>query len=399
MKIALVHLCSFGDCLYATLVARQIRRDFPNCELTWVIADRYASILEENPDIDVIHTIPISEFSQAQSGGWNIACRWVNDQLAAGLLDRAIFTQILPDNMLLYDGLIRSTVYRGYPNPVIGPHRPVVVLNSAEIDRVNSFISSLQIERFRHIFLFECGPRSNQSPMNPERAEQRAHRMAAQHPDLLLLLTSDRPLISASRQVVDASELSVRENAVLARYCTGLIGCSSGITWLTTSIGGKLLPMLQVLTKSTEPFRFASVAADFVRFELDASMVIEMADPDDDTILNCIQLWVSQSHIAARTRFNEPLTFTSAHAGQMFRFVRKHYGTRSSFRFLLKLLKQHRLRFPVQTLWYELTALQTDAVTEIRNRSLLRNDLRRTGLLPIIRKFLNRDPETGKPVN
>jgi hypothetical protein len=83
----------------------------------------------------------------------------------------------------------------------------------------------------------------------------------------------------------------------------------------------------------------------------------------------------------------------------MFRFVRKHYGTRSSFRFLLKLLKQHRLRFPVQTLWYELTALQTDAVTEIRNRSLLRNVLRRTGLLPIIRKFLNRDPETGKPVN
>jgi hypothetical protein len=298
--------------------------------------------------------------------------------------------------MLLFDGLIRSTVYRAYQRPVTGPHRPILVAGASEIQRVDRFVASLNLSRYRHVFLFECGPRSGQSPMNPGRAEQLAHQLAVLHPDLILLLSSDRPLKSAGPQVVDASSLTIRENAVLAQHCTGLVGCSSGITWITTSTGGKLLPMLQILTASVEPFRFASVAADFERFGIDTDTVIEMADPDDSKILACIHQWISTSHSSARENFHVPLLFTQAHAAQMFRFVRKHHITGPALRQLFQLMKRHRLRFPCQVIWYELNALLADSARGLRN--LLRNTLRRTGLLPVIRKLLNRDPETGAPI-
>ena len=57
MRVALVQLAAYGDCLFATLVARQIKRDHPGCHLTWVIGDKFASILDGNPHVDAVHKI------------------------------------------------------------------------------------------------------------------------------------------------------------------------------------------------------------------------------------------------------------------------------------------------------------------------------------------------------
>ena len=53
-------LGSFGDCLFATTVARQIKNDYPDCHLTWAVGSIYRSILDGNPYIDDIWEFPLS---------------------------------------------------------------------------------------------------------------------------------------------------------------------------------------------------------------------------------------------------------------------------------------------------------------------------------------------------
>ena len=53
-KIILVQLYSNGDCLYATTIAAQIKKDFPGCHLTWAIASFCKSIIDNNPHVDSI---------------------------------------------------------------------------------------------------------------------------------------------------------------------------------------------------------------------------------------------------------------------------------------------------------------------------------------------------------
>ncbi len=152
-------------------------------------------------------------------------------------------------------------------------------------------------------------------------------------------MSSTETLVRPSPQVVDASCLTYRENAALARHCTGLVGCSSGITWLTTSTAGKTLPMLQILTKSTEVFKFASVAMDFRRVRLDESRVIEMAEPSDTRIISCIEKWLSESHSAARRQFHEELVLTSVHAEKAYWFIREYDGKNAAKSAMLRFIR------------------------------------------------------------
>lgn len=334
MQIALVHLGSFGDCLYATLVARQIKRDHPGSHLTWVIGDRFAPLLRGNPSVDAIHVVPLCGIADADD--WNTACNWVAEELRCGNLDKAYYTQILPNNISLYDGSIRATIYRAYGRPIRGPHRPELVLSEAEVVNVKAFAATHRLDRFANVFLFECGPKSRQSPMTLERAERLAHRLVAEHPESAFILTSDGKVANPTQQVIDGSFLAYRENAALARFCTGLVGCSSGITWLTTSTAGSQLPMLQILSGSPELFRFASVAWDFRRVGLDSRHIIEMADPDDHRIIRCIDLWIGQSHSAARGSFNERLRPQRSHATIAYQDIAKMKGRRVAAQVLLR---------------------------------------------------------------
>jgi hypothetical protein len=326
MRVALVQLVAYGDCLFATLVARQIKRDHPGCHLTWVIGDKYASILEGNPHVDAVHKIVLSSRDEAFSSGWEKAKTWVAGQVRMGNLEKAYFTQILPDNVRYWDGLIRTTTYRTYGKPITGPPLPEVFLTEAERQNVADFAVKHCLREFKHVFLFECGPSSGQSPMTPARAEALAHALGKSHSEVVFLMSSSETLVQPSPQVVDASCLTYRENAALARHCTGLIGCCSGITWLATSTAAKELPMLQILTKSTEVFKFTSVAMDFRRVRLDESRVIEMAEPSDTRIISCIEKWLSESHSAARRQFHEELVLTSTHAEKAYWFIREHDG-------------------------------------------------------------------------
>lgn len=69
-RILLGQLGSNGDCLHATVLARQIKHDYPNCHLTWAIGSIYRSIIENNPFIDRIWEIPATNWEEIVAA-WN----------------------------------------------------------------------------------------------------------------------------------------------------------------------------------------------------------------------------------------------------------------------------------------------------------------------------------------
>ena len=115
-----------------------------------------------------------------------------------GNLEKAYFTQILPDNVRYYDGLVRTTMYGAYGKPITGPHLPEVFLTEAEKRNVSDFAVKHCLREFKHVFLFECGPGSGQSPLTPARAEALAHALVKYHPEVVFLMSSHETLVRPS---------------------------------------------------------------------------------------------------------------------------------------------------------------------------------------------------------
>ena len=91
-------------------------------------------------------------------------------------------------------------------------------------------------------------------------------------------------------RIVDASSLTFRENAELSKYCTLLIGCSSGITWLLTSTWAKKIPTIQILKKGALLYEFASVSYDLNYWGQQTDHIIEITKFDEDYIFDCVNM-------------------------------------------------------------------------------------------------------------
>lgn len=53
-KVAIVKLSSLGDVIHALPVARALRRECPDAELTWIVEVRESALLERHPDLDAV---------------------------------------------------------------------------------------------------------------------------------------------------------------------------------------------------------------------------------------------------------------------------------------------------------------------------------------------------------
>jgi len=135
-RILLLHLVSLGDCLFVTAVARQIKQDYPGCHLTWAISSRCSQIIQNNPYVDEIWEVYTETISDAFKI-WEETKKKALEKKENGLYDYIFFTQISPDNFFNYDGTIRSSTFRGYPNPITVPVAPIIVLSGKEIENAN----------------------------------------------------------------------------------------------------------------------------------------------------------------------------------------------------------------------------------------------------------------------
>ncbi len=305
-NILLVQLFSNGDCLYATAVARQIKNDYPGCRLTWAIAGFCKDIISENLYVDdVLITDAVKKNDVAAFRKYK---RDIFAEKTAGKWDEVFVTSNMDTNLALYDGTIRGMILRAYPHPVSVPLQPVLQLRKEETECVAAFAEVNKLKTFKHVILWEYAPQSGQSTLSFEFVMSIAKKLAAS-PDTCVILSSASSF-SSTPQIIDASVLSLRENAALTHYCTLLVGCSSGITWITTSTAAKFLPMLQLL--NSQAYFINAPSVDFKRYHIEHNGLIEMSSFTEEKVLSCIEE-ILHNGFSAALHFNEelPLQFNT----------------------------------------------------------------------------------------
>lgn len=300
-RILLVQLYSNGDCLFATAVARQIKHDFSDCHLTWAIAGFCEQIIDLNPYVD--EKLVINEVPKNDVIAFRKFKRKVFKEKDEGKWDEVFVTHNMDNNQALYDGTIRGMIFRAYPNAITVPVQPVLVLSDAEKQKVKHFAEENKLLQYKNVILWEFAPQSGQSVLSFDFVKKIAGKIT-ESTDTCIILSSANSFKSLER-IIDGSTLTVRENASLTHYCSLLIGCSSGITWLSTSSGAKQLPMLQLLD-SQAYFRNAP-SVDFSRYEISTNELIELISFDEEKILNVVQSINEEGISAAKKKFNEPL--------------------------------------------------------------------------------------------
>ena len=300
-KFLIGQLACYGDCLYATTVAKQIRNDFPDSHITWAVASKYKSILLLNPDVDAIWEVPINN-NDFYAEGWQNFLKEAESRQRAGIYDELVFTQIAP-RWLYYDGVIRSSTIGSYPSPITVSVDPVVRLSDDEISNVKQFTQRAGLGKFRNVVLVEYAPGSGQSFMNLDFALAIANKVIKDRGDTCFVLTGPTRLADKHPQIVDASGLTYRENAELTKYCNLLVGCSSGITWLATSDWAKKLDMLQVLDRQS--VFFAGIKYDFDLWGISTANVVETTVNSTDYVAECVNVVLKDGIIPAKERYDE----------------------------------------------------------------------------------------------
>lgn len=301
-KYLIFQFAAFGDCLYATTIAKQIKFDNPKSHITWAIATKYKSVLDNNPDVDVVWELMIDP-RIATAEELNQIDSEIQTKKDRGDFDEVIHTQIMTRHLNKFYTTLRQTVFDIYGKPIAVNIQPVIKLSTDEINNVKVFATEYNLKNFKDVVLFECSPTSNQSKINIQAALDIAKQITKNDKEICFILSSPSKLKFEHNQIFDASSLTFRENAELTHYCTLLIGCSSGITWISTSVAGKKLPMIQLLDNKSEIF--AGVNFDFYLNKLNNNHIIEMLDYSSNSIVECIHHVRRNGVEAARKKFNE----------------------------------------------------------------------------------------------
>lgn len=297
-KILLVQLFSNGDCLYATAVARQIKKDYPGCELTWAIAGFCKDIIANNPDVDAVRIV--NDVPKNNAAAFRRFKKEILSEKKRGLWDEVFITSNVDTNLAYYDGTIRGMILRAYEKPVTVSLQPELVLSDTEKNNVDVFASEHKLASFKHVILWEYAPQSGQADLSFELV-MKISKLLTEDENVCLILSSANKF-AGTKNIIDASTLSIRENAGLTHHCSLLIGCSSGITWLTTSTAAKFLPMLQLLNADAAFINTPST--DFNRFGIKHNGLVEMFNYDEARIIECVHVILKEG-IAKAATFNQ----------------------------------------------------------------------------------------------
>lgn len=300
-KILLVQLYSNGDCLYVTAIARQIKQDFPGSHLVWAIASFCKEILTGNPYVDEI--MEVTGIAKNDARAFRRFKKKVLQQKAAGTYEEVFITQALDSNQCYYDGTIRGNLFRTYPFPITVPVTPVLRLTQKEMDNAQAFALQHKLSQYDQVLLFEFAPQSGQLQITKEFVIGIAEGIV-QKGRRAVVLSSGTPITHRDEKIIDGSKLSLRETAALTHHCTHLLGCSSGITWISTSEAAKPLNMVQLVDAQAKWQN--AVSRDFERFHLRVESVIDLVQFDKTTVIDCIDDAMID-FTTARKKHNQPV--------------------------------------------------------------------------------------------
>ena len=310
-KILLAQLNSNGDCLYATVIAKQIKEvDYKGSHLTWAVNSKCKQSVSLNPYVDEIWEIP-TKSSVSTYDEWEVFLNEAERRKAAGEFDKIFYTQIIGKGTMLFDGGIRSTIYQQYPHKITVSQEPIIRLSDDEVASVRSFSERNNLSRFKDVILMECGPNSFQSALNPQSASEIADKITEVNPSLAIILSSNKKVENPTSQIIDGSELTFRENAELTKYCTLFAGCSSGISWLTTTDWAKPLP--KVIVVNHKNYYNSSMMYDHKYAGLPVNDIIELKECVETSkeLHECLTLILKGLFPEAKKRFHADFRLTN----------------------------------------------------------------------------------------
>jgi heptosyltransferase-1 len=68
MKVAIVKLSALGDIIHAMVALQFIKANFPEIQIDWIVEERFAAVLNNNPDIDNILTVNLKALKADKAG-------------------------------------------------------------------------------------------------------------------------------------------------------------------------------------------------------------------------------------------------------------------------------------------------------------------------------------------
>ena len=285
LRLLLGHLGANGDCLYATILARQIRHDHPQAHITWAISSQCSKLLRNNSHIDSIWEIPVAGWED-QELMWRVFEREVVRRLLRHEFDHAWLSQIWPNNFQNYDGTVRPSILRSYGAEITVPIENVIALDPEEQANVVRFAEQSRLASFEHRIMFECSPKSGQSFVTPALAQEIAGFVYEQLPHATVIFLTHLPITLRHRNSRNGGLLSLRETAGLTHLCSLFVGAGAGATVAATSTAARTLPMIQLLSSSASVF--GSFAHDFEYYKLPHDHIVEMTQESPRTIAAAI---------------------------------------------------------------------------------------------------------------
>jgi heptosyltransferase-1 len=66
MKIAIVKLTAMGDIIQSAFILQFIKKYKPNVQIDWIVEEAFATVLENNPDINKIHKINLKSLKKSK---------------------------------------------------------------------------------------------------------------------------------------------------------------------------------------------------------------------------------------------------------------------------------------------------------------------------------------------
>jgi ADP-heptose:LPS heptosyltransferase len=301
-RVLLGQLSANGDCVYATTIAHQIKSDDPGCHLTWAIGSECRQVIQNNPHVDEVWEVP-DPGRQFLAQTWRRFVQEARARQRHGDFDEVHLTQISPDNFAHFDGTVRASIFRGYSRPITVPVTPVIRLSEPEVERVEEFAARHDLERGSPIVFFESSPRSKQSLVTPTWALEVCRLLAAELPHVRVILSPPPSEALGAPWLIDGSTLGFRDVAWITRYCALFVGCSSGLTWVSTSDVARKIPMIQILSR--EARMYGAVTHDLQHWGLPSDHVIEMRDASPERAARCAFEVLTRGVADVRPRYHE----------------------------------------------------------------------------------------------
>ena len=216
--------------------------------------------------------------------------------------DKTILSQIWPNNFRNFDGSIRPSMLRAYGAEITVPVATVIALDDEEISHVEAFRYRHNLEQYEQVVLFESYSKSGQSFVTPEFAIEAANLMVDRLANACVIVSSHLPFVSDRPDIIDGSELTMRESAGLTHHCSLFIGCGSGLTVVATSQSAKVLPNIQLLNGNTS--MYASFAQDWEYFGKPSDHFVEMHDVSPATLVDAVDTLVRDGLADCRKRYH-----------------------------------------------------------------------------------------------